>query len=157
MMNNFEKSVACLLPSCPVKEKIRQAHTRPQISGLAEGIQGGLNEDSHNGNVASVKVSSGEEASCEEESNETEESSDDESSGSGSESDDKVPSDDEITRIVKKVLNEEKETLKKEQPKDANELDIITKALSGVAPNCDVAKDAASKLHVIIKRRRTSS
>ena len=99
---------------------------------MAEDIQGGLNEDSHNGEVASAKISSGEEASCEEGSDETEELSDDESSGSDSESDDKVPSDDEITQVV-------------------------MKALSGVAPNCDVAKDAASKLHAIIKRRRTSS
>ena len=104
--------------------------------------------------LLSAKISSGEEASCGEESNKTEELSDDESSGSDSESDDKVPSDDEITRIIKKVLNEEKETPKKEQEKDAKELDIIMKALFGVAPNCDVAKDAASKLHAIIKRRR---
>ena len=59
--------------------------------------------------------------------------------------------------LLEKVLNEEKDTLKKEQEKDAKELDIIMKACSGVPPNCDVAKDAASKLHAIIKRRRTSS
>ena len=55
------------------------------------------------------------------------------------------------------MLNEEKETPKKEQEKDAKELGIIMKTLSGVAPNCDVAKDAASKPHAIINRRRTSS
>ena len=59
--------------------------------------------------------------------------------------------------LLEKVLNEEKDTLKKEQEKDAKELDITMKALSGVPPNCGVAKNAASKLHAIIKRRSTSS
>ena len=66
MMDNFENAVAYRLPMCPV---IRRARKRPQISSLAEDIQGGLNEDSHDGNVASAKISSGEEASCEKESN----------------------------------------------------------------------------------------
>ena len=119
IMDNFENDVAYLLPICPVKEKIRGARKRRQISSLTENIRGGLNEDSHDGNVASAKISSGEEASCEEESNKTKELSDDESSGPDSESDDKVPSDDEITQIIKHVLNEREEALKKEQEKDA--------------------------------------
>ena len=157
MMDNSENDVAYLLNFCPVKKKTRRSRKRPQIPSLAEDIQGGLNEDSHDCNVASVNISSGEVASGEEESNKTEYLSNDESFGSDSESDDKVPSDDEIPRVVKKALNEEKKTPKKEQEKDAKELEIIMKALSGVAPNCDVAKDAARKLHTIIKRRRASS
>ena len=66
MMDNFENAVAYLLPICPVKEKTRRARKRPQISSLVEDIQGGLNEDSHDDNVVSAKISLGEEASCEE-------------------------------------------------------------------------------------------
>ena len=99
IMDNFENDVAYLLPICPVKEKIRGARKRRQISSLTENIRGGLNEDSHDGNVASAKISSGEEVSCEEESNEIKELSDDERSGSDSEYD---ASDDEITRIIRK-------------------------------------------------------
>ena len=106
--------------------------------------------------LCSANISSGEEASCEEESTETEELSDGERSGSDSEYDGKVPSDDKSHKLLEKALNKERDTLKKEQEKDTKELDIIIKALSGVPPNCDVAKDAARKLHAIIKRRRTS-